>query len=105
MRRPEIVDTVRNVFHRVAPPGASAILYGSEARGDAHEDSDIDVLVLLDKEKVTQSDRKQIAYPVYHIGYETDTVISVMIYTKLAWETDMRITPFYHNVKKEGILL
>ena len=105
MRRPEIVNLVKHTFHRVAPPGATAILYGSEARGDAHEDSDIDVLVLLDKEKVTQNDRKQIAYPVYHIGYETDTVISVMLYTKQAWETDMRITPFYHNVMKEGIVL
>ena len=104
MRRPEIVNSVKNILHQVAPE-ATAILYGSEARGDAHEDSDIDVLVLLDKEKVTQNDREQIAYPVYHIGYNTDTVISVMFYTKQSWEGNMRITPFYHNVMREGIVL
>ena len=105
MRRPEIVNLVKHTFHRVAPPGATAILYGSEARGDAHEDSDIDVLILLDKEKVTLNDRQQISYPLYDIELETDTIISVMVYSRQAWETDMRITPFYHNVKKEGILL
>lgn len=41
MRRPQIIERIRKALGQVAPD-AKAILYGSEARGDARPDSDID---------------------------------------------------------------
>ena len=104
MKRTEIVNAVKNTLHRVAPD-ATAMLYGSEARGEARLDSDIDVLVLLEKEKVTLHDRQQITYPLYDVEFETGVIISTMVFSKQAWENEMKITPFYHNVMKEGVLL
>ena len=104
MKRTQIVLAVKNTLRRVAPD-ATAILYGSEARGESRPSSDIDVLVLLDKEKITLNDRQQITYPIYDVGLETDTIISIMVFTKRSWEKEMNITPFYHNVMKEGVLL
>lgn len=86
-------------------PNAILILYGSYARNDYNKDSDIDLLVLLEKEKITRDDEKRIKYPLYEIEFETGTVISPLILSKSSWESKHRITPFYENVKKEGIIL
>ena len=104
MRRPETVQVIQAILHQVAPD-ATAILFGSEARGDARQDSDIDVLVLLDKEKISLHDRREITYPLYDVELETGIIISPIVFTKKQWENLQSITPFYHNVMKEGIVL
>ena len=104
MNRPEIVQAVKTVLHRIAP-NATVILYGSEARNEAKQDSDIDILVLLDKEKITLHDRQEITYPLYDVELETGVIISPKVFTKQSWENQLSITPFYRNVMKEGIVL
>jgi predicted nucleotidyltransferase len=86
-------------------PNAVLILYGSYARNDYRKDSDVDLLVLIEKEKVTRADEKRIKYPLYDIEFETGTIISPLILSKFDWETKHRITPFYENVKREGKIL
>lgn len=90
---------------RATDPGATVILYGSYARGDNRPDSDMDILVLLDKDKITIDDRMRIAYPLYHIELEADIHISPVFRAKKLWETRHSITPFYQNVTREGIAL
>lgn len=79
-------------------PNAILILYGSYARGDYRDDSDVDLLVLIDKDKVTRDDEKRIKYPLYAIEFETGTIISPIVFSKKEWESRHRITPFYENV-------
>ena len=86
-------------------PGAVVILYGSYARGDERSDSDIDVLILINKNKVTNEDERKVKYPLYEIEFETGHIISPLVLSKNDWETRHRITPFYENIKREGKVL
>jgi predicted nucleotidyltransferase len=85
-------------------PGSILILFGSYARGDHREDSDIDLLVLVDKEKVTRNDEIAITYPLFDIEFSTGTVIAPIVYSKRSWANHI-VTPFYENVKREGVIL
>lgn len=86
-------------------PSAQIYLYGSRSRGTESLESDWDLLILLDKDKVSPDDEREITYPLYDLEFDNGEVISPMVYSEKEWKTKYRITPFYQNVIKEGILL
>lgn len=104
MRRTEIVSQIKEAI-RNADPMATAILYGSEARGDARPDSDIDVLVLLEGDKRNFAKEEQISGELYNIELSSGVIISPMILLRKQWENRPFKTPFYVNVMNEGIRL
>lgn len=104
MKREHIVNQIRDIVHRVAPT-AKTILYGSEARGDAREDSDIDLLVLLDNDKPTYDEENEVRWPLYELEIKTGVSINPYIISKKSWENRPFKTPFYVNVVNEGIVL
>jgi predicted nucleotidyltransferase len=104
MRRSEIVDRIRQEAHKMRPR-VETVLYGSEARGDARPDSDIDLLVLVDTDKLSYDDKDRILAPFYDIELDTGIIISTLIMPRKEWEERPFITPFQYNVEKEGIRL
>ncbi|MFA6400798.1 MAG: nucleotidyltransferase domain-containing protein [Salinivirgaceae bacterium] len=86
-------------------PSAKIYLYGSRARGTAKLDSDWDLLILLNKDRITNEEEQKITYPLYDLEFEIGEVISPMVYSENEWYSKYRITPFYSNVMREGRLL
>lgn len=99
-----ILSRIKQSVHS-SEPGAKIILYGSFARGDNRNDSDLDIIILVDKIKISREDEKRIKYPLYDIEFDSGQVISPLVFTKSDWETKHKMTPFYHNVVSEGIEL
>ena len=83
-------------------PDEKLILFGSQARGDAHEESDWDLLVLLNKEKENfNEDYSKYGYPFAELGFKYGTFISAVIYTIKEWNAHPSF--FRYNVEREGI--
>ena len=70
MRREHIIDAIRTGLSSMNT-GVEVRLYGSEARGEVHEKSDIDLLVLVPKDKVSLQDDLEITAPLYDIELQT----------------------------------
>ena len=86
-------------------PNERLILFGSQARGDAREDSDWDLLVLLDKKgKHNWSDFEKYAYPFTEIGWNYGVAINPRLYTQEEWN-EGEIFPFHKNVTHDGIVI
>jgi len=84
---------------------AKIYLYGSRSRGTSKKESDWDLLILLNRETITAEIEEDITFPLYDLEFDTGEVISPMVYSEKEWNSKYNITPFYHNVMKEGILL
>lgn len=102
MKRDKIVSSIAEVMHREYP-NVTVYLYGSEARGEAREDSDIDLLVLVNKDKIQMQDRMDIRMPLYDIELSTGVTISPYFDTVEGWNS--RTTEFSENVNRERVKL
>ena len=104
MRRVEVVRQIKEIIRQV-DPAAEVILFGSEARGEARPDSDIDLLVLLDGDTLSLTREETVTMPLYELELRTDVCISPIVMLKKQWRNRPFKTPFYVNVVNEGVLL
>lgn len=81
------------------------VLFGSVARGEADDESDIDILVIT-RHAMTRPERHEITDTVFEINLQHDTSFSILVVDIDSWEAGpIRVLPIHEEIEQEGIPL
>lgn len=97
------VNNVRNIYGSHL---RNIILYGSYARGDFNEYSDIDIMILVD---LNDMDIKKygdnLSDMTFDFNIDNDLDIKPIAKNEIHFNKWVGTYPFYTNVKEEGVML
>lgn len=80
------------------------ILYGSYAREDNTEESDIDIMILLNCERDEVESLRDKTYEMANnISLDEDVFLSILLRDKKHFQENQDFLPFYRNVMKDGV--
>ncbi len=77
------------------------ILYGSYARGQAHEDSDIDVAMILKSYERPYQEITRTGEIASRFSLDYDRLIALIPFREKDWRETQ--SPFFANLRKDGI--
>lgn len=82
----------------------AVILFGSYARGDYDDESDIDIMVKI---KGTRDDLRKYRYDLVDfcsdLSLEHDITVSILLYDTETFDRYRNAMPFLRNVQKDGV--
>ncbi|TCS76619.1 nucleotidyltransferase-like protein [Muricomes intestini] len=82
------------------------IVYGSYARGDYSENSDIDIMILT---TLSDDEIRKVENTIYDIAFDFQmdylVDISVIVKNEKQFQYWLGALPFYDNVQKEGVVI
>ncbi|MCR1839902.1 nucleotidyltransferase family protein [Murimonas intestini] len=99
-----LMELVKGILGVIENKVISIILYGSAARGTNTEESDVDVAILMQGNLDEETEDKLSDF-IVDMNLEYDKVFSVIDIdydTFCRWQ---KVTPFYQNVTREGVVL
>ncbi len=81
------------------------VLFGSVVRGEADEESDIDVLIIT-KQPLSRRERHQITDAVCEINLDYGTNFSTLVIDSYTWDKGpLSLLNIYQEVQQEGVLV
>lgn len=105
MTRQEVLMTFAQGCRKILQGDLSKlIVYGSYARGDYREDSDIDVMILT---PLSNQQIEKVENAIFDLAFdlemESGIVINPVIENEAHYQYWLGALPFYNNVEREGI--
>lgn len=99
-------DIVTEIPKALSNDCRKIILFGSCARGDYRDESDVDVAILIycDREQVGKYDSAVDNIAMY-IGDKTGVVVNFVLLPYEEYEAKKSWYPFFMNIENEGIVL
>ena len=86
-------------------PVARTVIFGSVARGQAGEESDLDLLVVT-TEPPTHRMRNAMSDEIFAINLEHGTNLSIVVVEAHSWERGpLAHTPLHAEIARDGVLL
>lgn len=107
-------ENIRNIIYRfsqelrriLGDKLTKIIVYGSYARGDFRENSDIDIMILV---KMSDEEIRLVKNDIYDLAFEfeinTGIEFSPIIKNEDQYEYWIDTLPFYRNVRDEGVVI
>lgn len=81
------------------------VLYGSAARGEADEESDLDLMIVV-SEPISRFKRHEITNIVFDTNLEFGTNFSTLVVDQESWETGIvSVLPLKDEIMRDGIRL
>jgi predicted nucleotidyltransferase len=82
---------------------SSVLLFGSWARGDAHPESDIDLLVVLDRVDSVWDELRRMDPVLWRHSFDNDTVVTALPVARR--DLEQRERPVLARAQAEGLLV
>lgn len=104
MGKSEIKELIDGVLSAVGNQVVSIILYGSVARGEESEESDVDIAIIL-HDNLSAKSQDILSEIIVDMDLKHDKVYSIVDIKESDYEKWKKYIPFYKNVDKEGVVL
>jgi predicted nucleotidyltransferase len=102
-----ISDALQTARNRISAEFAvdRLVLFGSVARGQADEESDVDLLIVL-KDPPSHHVRDRITSVILDVNLEFDTNLSELIVDRQTWDYGLpSVLPIHRTIQEEGVPL
>lgn len=97
----QMVNIYRNVYGDAV---SGVFLYGSYARGDNKDDSDIDIVAIVRGERIDLQNKLKTIWDLSaDIGLEHDLIVSPAVIPYNEFEEYKEVLPYYRNIAQEGL--
>lgn len=86
-------------------PVVDVVLYGSVARGEGDDESDVDLMIVI-REPINRFRRHEITDIVFDVNLKFGTNYSTLVVDQESWDTGMiSVLPLRDEIMRDGIRL